>query len=830
MTFLNATLIFGVLAAAAPVVLHFLARREPKKVVFPSLRFLTQRYETNRNRLKIRRWWLLALRIAAIAAVALFLARPLIHQSLSVVWMTIGLFAVLGVVLLVLASIATMRAQPASLRYTLIGLAAVVLVSALIWGATTYASGPRLSTETTAPIALSIVIDNSPTAAWKTADDDRMLRIGNLAQWIVARVPRASRIAVLDRSATPPAFALDAASAISQIEQVEPLVVTQPIESRIEAAIGLVRSSELTSRAVIVISDMSEATWKSAIQQTSLNELIESDPSVNVTLFDLGAFRGTNRRLSSVKIYDPTPPASTPVPVSTVIDLGGDVTSADVSVTAELQMFQPNPALPVVRDGVIERPTLRSVDRVSTRIRGRGSSEVLLNVPPLSVGAHHGQIRLVGEDPLTIDDVRYFTIDVLPASPVLVVGDNPDEPKRIGQTIAAPSFLDDPNAEYQVETVDYRDFAVAELSVFDAVILLDPPNDAVADPRLREVVGQGCGLLVALGPAADREQKRDELLPGRVRRWRVPTPGSFLQLPSSSHPILAPFADVEGGVPWNAFRVNQYWQLRPEERFRELASFAGTEHPAIVERIDSMEPGTDQARGRVLVVATPLPALAGDAAAWNDLFSGSEAWPAFLLVRQMADYLTQRSGETSTLLVGRPHAVAISSQPTIVSSRDAREPETTIADRDLRRFQLFPPGNASAVPIDVDRDASQVSIANIDQPGTYWLRGRDFRAGFSANVHPAATVLERIDQDQAATLLASDRIQWVTDQNEIDLSSDQDGQRVSLHSPALLLALLVFLLEQLLGNRFYRGPAKSKRVGTHQTGSEPPRLKGATTA
>ena len=76
MTFLNATLIFGAGAVAVPIVLHLIARREPRKVVFPSVRFLTKRFDSNRSRLQVRRWWLLALRIAALVALALALARP----------------------------------------------------------------------------------------------------------------------------------------------------------------------------------------------------------------------------------------------------------------------------------------------------------------------------------------------------------------------------------------------------------------------------------------------------------------------------------------------------------------------------------------------------------------------------------------------------------------------------------------------------------------------------------------------------------------------------------------------------------------------------------
>ena len=134
MTFLNATLIFGVAAIAVPIVLHLIAKREPRKVVFPSVRFLTKRLETNRSKLRIRRWWLLAMRIAALAALALALARPAIHQSLSLTWLTIGMLGVFAIAMLAMASVAVARDMSRRLIYSLAGAGAATLLAALLWG------------------------------------------------------------------------------------------------------------------------------------------------------------------------------------------------------------------------------------------------------------------------------------------------------------------------------------------------------------------------------------------------------------------------------------------------------------------------------------------------------------------------------------------------------------------------------------------------------------------------------------------------------------------------------------------------------------------------
>ncbi|GAA5505358.1 hypothetical protein Rcae01_00802 [Novipirellula caenicola] len=813
----------GLAAAAVPIVLHFLSRREPKKVVFPSLRFLTQRYETNRSRLKIRRWWLLALRIAAIAAVAFAFARPVIHQSLSLTWVTIGLVAAAGLGMLILAGIAFARGFSPPLRYALTGIALLALLSAIIWGGVTYATGPRPATDMASPVAMAIVIDNSATSGWQTNNDNRMQRIESLAEWIVARVPRSSRIAVIDRTTSPASFALDSASALSQIEQIKPLAVTQPITSRIAAAIGLVQSSDLSARAVIVISDLSESSWQQAIDDADTRLLLETEPTVNLTLVDLGDFEGSNRFVSSLQVSDLTPPAATPVSVSARVGIAGQVNEKGQSITAELEMYDTDPALPVIRDGKVQRPKLQSVDRTSVRLSGSGTAEVLLTVPPMPVGTHHGQIRLIGDDPIALDNVRYFSIEVLPASPVLIVSDSEEEARVMGQSMTAPLTIDDPNAEYRVESIRYQDFAVVRLADFDAVMLLDPPNRALQDPQLAQYIGRGGGAFIALGPAAETTSEASQTWPKLVRRWRVPEPGSFLQPLNQSHPLLAPLSNIAGGVPWNQFRIFQYWQIesRPQDtvKLRRLAQFAGTEHASLVEltNVDANTPG------RVVMMTTPLPALANTTRRWNELFSGTDAWPAFLLVRELADYLTQRSAGLRDSLVGQPHTITlVDSDATIVDSDMASggrgdnasplvndsAPTTAAAkpagERLTRRYQLYPPGDDSSIPIDVDIDARQFTITNINAAGTYWVRGPELHTGFSANISDSATRLNRVDPETLVNSFSSEHVRLVTDREEIDLRGDQDSQRVSLHSPAMLLALVVFLMEQILGNRFYR--------------------------
>ena len=77
MTFVNFTLLAGTVLIAVPIVLHLIMRRKPTLLEFPALRFIQQRADMNRRRLRLRHLLLLLLRAGVIAllVVALWLRK-----------------------------------------------------------------------------------------------------------------------------------------------------------------------------------------------------------------------------------------------------------------------------------------------------------------------------------------------------------------------------------------------------------------------------------------------------------------------------------------------------------------------------------------------------------------------------------------------------------------------------------------------------------------------------------------------------------------------------------------------------------------------------------
>jgi len=76
MTFLNPAILFGLLAASIPIIIHLLNLRKLKKIDFSTLQFLKELQKNKIRKIKIKQWLLLALRVLIILAIVTAFARP----------------------------------------------------------------------------------------------------------------------------------------------------------------------------------------------------------------------------------------------------------------------------------------------------------------------------------------------------------------------------------------------------------------------------------------------------------------------------------------------------------------------------------------------------------------------------------------------------------------------------------------------------------------------------------------------------------------------------------------------------------------------------------
>jgi len=79
LSFLNAGILLGTLAAVIPLLIHLFVKNRPKKVFFSSLKFLTEILEERRKRMTINQLILLILRMLIVLFIILALAKPVLR-------------------------------------------------------------------------------------------------------------------------------------------------------------------------------------------------------------------------------------------------------------------------------------------------------------------------------------------------------------------------------------------------------------------------------------------------------------------------------------------------------------------------------------------------------------------------------------------------------------------------------------------------------------------------------------------------------------------------------------------------------------------------------
>ena len=206
LSFITPMLLGGAALMAVPIVLHLIMRRKPVPHEFPALRFLRDRAVANRRRLRVSHVFLLLLRMAALALLALALARPVLR------------------------------------------------------GAGWLADGEG-------PVAAALVIDTAPRMALREANETRLERAAKLARVLLDKLPQGSKVAVLDTAGTTAAFSPSTAAAGVRIDRLAAAAQAASIPAVIAEARRLLAGSELARKELYVFTDCSHGAWDNAAPQ-----------------------------------------------------------------------------------------------------------------------------------------------------------------------------------------------------------------------------------------------------------------------------------------------------------------------------------------------------------------------------------------------------------------------------------------------------------------------------------------------------------------------------------------------------------------------------------
>lgn len=203
LSFLSPALLAGAALVAVPIVLHLIMQRKPVRREFPALRFLRQRAVANRRKLRLSHLFLLLLRMAALALLALALARPVLR-------------------------------------------------------------GAGWLADREGPVAAAFVFDTAPRMLLREGNRTRLEQATAMAKALVGKLPAESKLAVLDTGGAAAAFAPTIAAASARIDRLSVATPAVSLGQAVGDALRLLAGSGNPRRELYLFTDCSRGAWADA--------------------------------------------------------------------------------------------------------------------------------------------------------------------------------------------------------------------------------------------------------------------------------------------------------------------------------------------------------------------------------------------------------------------------------------------------------------------------------------------------------------------------------------------------------------------------------------
>ena len=784
--FVTPSLLLGLALVAVPVILHLIMRSQPKRLVFPALQFIKQRRDVNRRRLQLRHWLLLLLRCLAIALVAAALARPSVPSVLVGNIILIGIGAFCCALAMLVAAASWLERKPLWMTGGLGALAALLLLSIAGYAIYTLWRGAETPIgEHDAPVAAVLVFDTSPRMQYQQENKTRLEQAQETALWLLEQLPPDSKVAVVDSESKESVFARDEAAARDAIKQLETTYLPRPLIELVGDGLKLAVAEKELRQELYVFTDRTAAAW--AGNGELLRRRLDQYRNVLLHTIDVGAENPRNFGLGDLRLT-----AGESLARKGSLEIETSIAgSGSGSRTVELYLEEPDLSLPRLVDDKLVLPKLRRRGQKTFEIKPGQSQAVSFHIPAPDLGVHQGYVKVTsGADGLAVDDVRYFTVEVKPAWPLLVVSPSNVDPDNFVNAVAPHHWVDSGQARYrcnEIAQTELRNIHLQELQEYRAVCLLDPqPPTPDVWKSLAQYVEAGGALAIFLGHNARQTEpfnvaEAQRLLPGKLlREWRAPEGDLYLSPRSYEHPILSEFRAISSRVPWSQFPVFLHWQFEISREAQTVLTYSSRE-PAIME--------TSLGSGRVLTMTTPVTESAQTAgrSRWNNLTTPLEdAWPYLMLVSEMVDYLVENGDERLNYRVG---------ETAVLPNRFGQDPD---------RYHLWPPSRDVQAVLPQD---DRITLRSLRSPGAYRLKGATEAGpvvrGCSANLPATATDLRRAPPERLDEVLGEKRYRLARTREEIDWGTRADRQGYEFYAMLLVVLVLILSLEQLLSNRFY---------------------------
>lgn len=802
MTVLNSiVLVVGGLMMAVPIILHLLMQPKPKPIAFPALRFVMKHERANRRQWRLKNWLLLLLRCLAILAVAAALAQLSVASNAFGAWLTLGGLSVLAALIAasLLAAIFWLRPTSRLLIALLATMLAIVgLVVGALWIRVMREDQPAILGDRSAPVSAVLLVDNAARMSYRIDNETVLTRAKELGSWLIAQFPPESKVGIVTPDEEEPFFSVDLNAAKKRLATLDVVYRDTSIPKAIPASLQLLNEGNLARKELYFVTDLGQASWTT--RDDRLQKLLAQHPDVNLYVIDVGVESPSNVQLRPLQIASGSITPAGQLELATVIESTG-VTGSRI---VRLKLEKPDPTRPVRRDGKTLTPESFWERSQIVELKDSQTEGLEFQLGQLPPGIHHGSVEIEGDDPLPIDNQRFFTIEVRPAWTTLVAHPPDVNPANFVETVSPSRQRESATAAFSCDVIAQAELSSRSLADYRLIALLDPApiTDAVW-AEFKKFVEQGGGLFICLGHNASRAgaaasefntAAAQQILPGELSEiWRAPEGDVYLSPGDYNHPILSEFRGQASSIRWNRLPVFLHWGLR-------RSAFDSGEPVEVIMRYSDHRPALVERRigkGRVVVMTTPItdPPRPTNHPSWNALFFGDEYWASWLLVLQTAQYLVQTGAQSLNFDVDQTVVLADAGKSASPS------------------FWLFPPRDEE--PVKLSAESGLIRFRFTKVPGNYRLRATDeslAQVGFSVNMRPDATGLTRIDPQRLDDLLGDGRYRLARGQFEIE--REQGVARIGQEFyPVLALVVAALLaLEFLMSNLFYRPTGSSKAV------------------
>ena len=604
------------------------------------------------------------------------------------------------------------------------------------------------------PTAAVIIIDNSGSMGYRYRDRALLEHAKRMGTKIVESLPEGSLILVLSTAeAGKGAKFLGGRDVVTrQILDVAQGYGQASTAMAMATARERLESTDLPRKEVYVISDMTAQAWRDEVNLTK-------SEGVRFVLMDCWGGKDVNFSLGRLDVS------------ATAMSVGAEV-KIDTDVQSHLTGGQLKVGIEFDGHRVEEQPV---------SVPASSSAPISFTIVPKRQGVLHGRVVLGRDDPLAMDNVRYFTVQVDRSPDLLILRD----PTTIGRgdpttfllgNAIAPSGRDASGRGWiRRRTIPVGTLAGPHLATSHVVLV---SNVSTLPPAqwtlLEDYVRAGGRLWIVVGPLTSADAynsaQAQRLMPVSFDAREESEEGFRWSTDKLTHPMLTPFTDPEN-VSLSGVRCYRRFGVKTVAGdARVVLPYSDGVGAVVLRRV-----GT----GQVLL--------------WNFLperrFSNLVHPYLPILARRAAQVLAGQARADTMHACGKSVVVPFP-RGLVGAGVTIRKPD---ADNDE--------------PIAPDPAGRTVTVL-AERPGPWTLRfargqAHDSR-GFSTNTGLAESDMRLADRTRLTGMFPPDKVVFAKDMSDIRHAWQRSDLALDLTVPLLLALVLLMTGESFFSNRFYR--------------------------